>query len=224
MLEPDLAYASSTYRELAARATAMAGTAPLTPAAYRDATGTSRKFVMAILEDLDRRGILRRTDAGHVPGPRAATGLGPSPPMTATETVAVIVLAGGRSSRFGRDKLAEPVDGRPLLDHAIDAARRVTTEVLVVVAPGSAPAVPAGVQVVHDAQAYEGPLAGVAAGLAATDADIVVVVAGDMPAIVPGVLERLVAAMTAGRRRTPRCSRSAMIGRRSRWRFDGQRR
>ena len=28
---------------------------------------------MAILEDLDRRGILRRTDAGHVPGPRAAT-------------------------------------------------------------------------------------------------------------------------------------------------------
>ena len=80
VLEPDLAYASSTYQKLAARATAMAGTAPLTPAAYRDATGTSRKFVMAILEDLDRRGILRRTDAGHVPGPRAATGLGLSPP------------------------------------------------------------------------------------------------------------------------------------------------
>jgi molybdopterin-guanine dinucleotide biosynthesis protein A len=119
--------------------------------------------------------------------------------MTATETVAVIVLAGGRSSRFGRDKLAEPLDGRPLLDHAIDAARRVTTEVLVVVAPGAAPAVPAGVRVVHDAQAYEGPLAGVAAGLAATHADIVVVVAGDMPAIVAGVLERLVAAVTAAR-------------------------
>ena len=27
---------------------------------------------MAILEDLDRRAILRRTPAGHVPGPRAA--------------------------------------------------------------------------------------------------------------------------------------------------------
>jgi molybdopterin-guanine dinucleotide biosynthesis protein A len=75
----------------------------------------------------------------------------------------------------------------------------VTTEVLVVVAPGAAPAVPAGVRVVHDAQAYEGPLAGVAAGLAATHADIVVVVAGDMPAIVAGVLERLVAAVTAAR-------------------------
>ena len=61
----------STYRDLAARAIAMAGREPLTPAAYRDATGTSRKYVMAILEDLDRRAILRRTPEGHVPGPKA---------------------------------------------------------------------------------------------------------------------------------------------------------
>jgi hypothetical protein len=71
ILEPDLAYAASTYRALASRALAMAVLEPLTPAAFRDATGTSRKYVMAILTDLDRRGILRRTDAGHVPGPRA---------------------------------------------------------------------------------------------------------------------------------------------------------
>ena len=48
----------------------MAAVAPLSPAAYRDATGTSRRYVLAILEDLDRRGLLRRTDAGHVLGPR----------------------------------------------------------------------------------------------------------------------------------------------------------
>jgi selenocysteine-specific elongation factor len=70
-LDDDLAWAFSTYRELAGRAVAMASRAPLTPAAYRDATGTSRKYVMAILEDLDRRAILSRTAAGHVPGPRA---------------------------------------------------------------------------------------------------------------------------------------------------------
>jgi selenocysteine-specific elongation factor len=70
-LEPDLAYAAATYRELAARALVLAHRGPLTPAAYRDATGTSRKYSLAILEDLDRRGILRRTDAGHVPGPKA---------------------------------------------------------------------------------------------------------------------------------------------------------
>ncbi|MGH2474787.1 MAG: NTP transferase domain-containing protein, partial [Candidatus Limnocylindrales bacterium] len=34
----------------------------------------------------------------------------------AAPRIGAIVLAGGRSSRFGRDKLAEPMDGRPLLD------------------------------------------------------------------------------------------------------------
>jgi hypothetical protein len=71
VLEPDLAYAMTTYRDLAARALAMAARDPLTPAAFRDATGTSRKYVMAILEDLDRRALLRRTPTGHVPGPKA---------------------------------------------------------------------------------------------------------------------------------------------------------
>ena len=39
-LEPDLAYAATTYGELDGRArSAMAATEPLTPAAFRDATG-----------------------------------------------------------------------------------------------------------------------------------------------------------------------------------------
>lgn len=71
VLEPDLAYAMGTYRDLAAAALRLSTQAPLTPAAFRDATGTSRKYVVAILEDLDRRAILRRTPAGHVPGPNA---------------------------------------------------------------------------------------------------------------------------------------------------------
>ena len=72
VLEPDLAYAATTYRALETTALSLAATAPVTPAALRDATGTSRKYVMAILADLDRRGILRRTPDGHVPGSRAA--------------------------------------------------------------------------------------------------------------------------------------------------------
>ena len=76
-IDTDLAWADSAYRSLMERALAMATTAPLTPAAFRDATGSSRKYVMAILEDLDRRAVLRRTPAGHVPGPRAAAGLPP---------------------------------------------------------------------------------------------------------------------------------------------------
>lgn len=70
-LGPELAWAAPMYERLAGLALERAREAPLTPAAYRDATGTSRKYVMAILEDLDRRGILQRTPDGHVPGPRA---------------------------------------------------------------------------------------------------------------------------------------------------------
>jgi selenocysteine-specific elongation factor len=69
-LEDDLAWAAGTYRDVVRKALAMAAAAPLSPAAFRDATGTSRRFVLVILEDLDRRGLLRRTEAGHVLGPK----------------------------------------------------------------------------------------------------------------------------------------------------------
>jgi selenocysteine-specific elongation factor len=70
-LDADLAWATPAYHRFAAAALDAARRGPLTPAALRDATGTSRKFVLAILEDLDRREILVRTPEGHVPGPRA---------------------------------------------------------------------------------------------------------------------------------------------------------
>jgi len=107
--------------------------------------------------------------------------------------VGAVVLAGGRSSRFGRDKLAEPIDGRPLLDHAIAAVLAVASDVVVVVEPGSDRPVPSGVRVVRDDIAFEGPLAGLAIGLAAfaDDVDRVIVVAGDMPTLAPGVLRSL---------------------------------
>ena len=116
-----------------------------------------------------------------------------------TARIGAIVLAGGRSSRFGRDKLAEPIDGRPLLHHAIAAVQAVADEVVVVAAPGHEPAVPAGVRVAHDAAAFEGPLAGLAAGLEALGADIdrVVVVGGDMPSLEPAVLASEIAALGA---------------------------
>jgi hypothetical protein len=75
-----LAWATPTYHELAGRALTLARRGPLTPATFRDATSTSRRYVLAILEDLDRRGILHRTPEGHIPGPRA--------PRSAVEPVA----------------------------------------------------------------------------------------------------------------------------------------
>jgi selenocysteine-specific elongation factor len=67
----DLAWSAAAFHRLQDQALALAATGPLTPATLRDATGTSRKYVMALLEELDRRGVLQRTPDGHVPGPRS---------------------------------------------------------------------------------------------------------------------------------------------------------
>jgi selenocysteine-specific elongation factor len=73
-VEDDLAWSTATLREFEAAAIRLAAAGPMAPAAFRDAIGASRRYALAIIEDLDRRGVLRRTPAGHVPGPRAATG------------------------------------------------------------------------------------------------------------------------------------------------------
>lgn len=118
---------------------------------------------------------------------------------------AAIVLAGGASSRFGANKLAAELDGRPVLEHALRAAAAVANPVVVVVGPDDpAPGLPADLGadmfLARDAVAYRGPLAGLAAGLAALaePVDVVVVVAGDMPTLVPAVLELLIAALVRG--------------------------
>jgi molybdopterin-guanine dinucleotide biosynthesis protein A len=116
--------------------------------------------------------------------------------MTARR-VTGIVLAGGRSSRFGRDKLAERIDGRTLLDSAIDGVTPASTEILVVAAPDAAPDLPAGARLVHDPVAFEGPLAGVAAGLRAAHESIVLVIGGDMPTLVGAVVESMLVSLEA---------------------------
>jgi hypothetical protein len=70
-VEADLAWSAPMFARLESTALRLATPGPLTPAALRDATGTSRKYVMALLEELNRRGVLARTAQGHVPGPRA---------------------------------------------------------------------------------------------------------------------------------------------------------
>ncbi|HSK53076.1 MAG TPA: molybdenum cofactor guanylyltransferase [Clostridia bacterium] len=112
--------------------------------------------------------------------------------MTGRAAVSGIVLAGGRSRRFGRDKLAERIGDRTLLELAIEAVRSVAADVVVVAAPAAAPDVPPGVELVHDDAAFEGPLAGLIAGLTAVREPLVVVVGGDMPTLSPAVLDLLV--------------------------------
>ena len=114
---------------------------------------------------------------------------------------AAIVLAGGASSRFGGNKLSAELAGRPVLQHALRAAAAVASPIVLVIGPDDpVPWLPAdlGADVVlaRDDVAHRGPLAGLEAGVGALAAlprpvDIAILVAGDMPTLVPAVLELL---------------------------------
>lgn len=153
--------------------------------------------------------------------------------MTSSGIVGIvgIILAGGASSRFGADKLAADLEGRPLLHHALDAVAEVAGRVVLVIAPAAAvPSIPAGlasrVTIARDDVALGGPLAGLAAGIAAVatpsrdeapriigadawrgrgrgragaGAGIVLVVGGDMPWLQPAVLRLLADTLAADR-------------------------
>ena len=108
--------------------------------------------------------------------------------------VSGIVLAGGRSSRFGADKLAVMVDGRPLLDAAIAGIAAVATDIIVVLAPGDGRVLPGGLSVraIADPESFGGPLVGLLAGLEAVAEPFVVVAAGDMPRLNAAVLDLMV--------------------------------
>jgi len=116
--------------------------------------------------------------------------------MVSSVPVTGIVLAGGRSTRFGADKLAVNVGGRPLLHRAILAAAAVSDEVVVVIsANGARPPLPpeadVRVRVARDAAPDQGPLAGLAAGLAAARGRLAILVGGDQPTLAPAVLGEL---------------------------------
>ena len=107
------------------------------------------------------------------------------------------MLAGGRSRRFGRDKLAELYEGRPLLQHPVSRLLEVCDRVIVVLAPDTKdPSMPAGTRVefARDAIEGEGPLRGLSAGLEVANTEWAVVVGGDMPDLQPAVLREMLRA------------------------------
>jgi molybdopterin-guanine dinucleotide biosynthesis protein A len=110
-----------------------------------------------------------------------------------------IVLAGGRASRLGGAKLGLEVGGRSLLELAVTAVGAIADEVVVAGPP--APGLDAGpgrpISFVEDRVAFPGPLAALASALEHAKGDLAIVVAGDMPFLVPDVLTELVRRLAA---------------------------
>lgn len=121
--------------------------------------------------------------------------------MTRGSGVTAIVLAGGRSVRYGSAKLAAELDGEPLLDHAVRAVTAIADVILVAGAP--IPSVPASAdgfppcRWVPDEEPFAGPLAALAGALRETSTAAAIVVGGDMPRLVPAVLQLMLHRLTS---------------------------
>ena len=125
-----------------------------------------------------------------------------------------LLLMGGQSSRFLPDKMQEILAGKPLHMYGLDALASCCPAIWVSTGRSGAKApelrsAPAAVRVVPDDQPGQGPLEGIRSVLARSQADHLLVLAGDLPRIQPATLLRLLEAPAAD----VVCARDASNGR-----------
>src|SRR5712691_1983298 len=97
------------------------------------------------------------------------------------------VMAGGRSSRFGRDKALLEIGGETLLQRTVRTVRTVAQRVIVL-GPQERAAQVEDAAVLQDEIPGIGPLGGIYTALRATPGSAVLVVAVDMPFLNAGLL------------------------------------
>jgi molybdopterin-guanine dinucleotide biosynthesis protein A len=93
------------------------------------------------------------------------------------DDVTALILAGGKATRLGGvDKRGLVIEGRTIFERQVEALHPCVAEIMV-----SAPRAVPGYRTVVDPVPDVGPLAGIAAGLAAATTPWMFVIAGDMP-------------------------------------------
>lgn len=115
-------------------------------------------------------------------------------------SLTAVVLCGGAGARMGGDdKPLRALLGRPLIERGLDVLRPQVRELLLVANRGAGRYAAYGRVVDDGAYAGRGPLAGIAAGLAAAATDWVLSVPGDAPLLPPDLPQRLCEALTRER-------------------------
>ena len=95
------------------------------------------------------------------------------------DTLAVIILSGGFSSRMGMDKGLIPFRGRPMIQRILDIASELTGEILIIANKKGYEQF--GHPVHQDILKGKGPLGGIHTGLTHSNANHNLVLACDMP-------------------------------------------
>ncbi|MPZ47905.1 MAG: NTP transferase domain-containing protein [Dehalococcoidia bacterium] len=113
--------------------------------------------------------------------------------MSEASRFAAIVLAGGKSTRLGRDKASESLLGKTLLERVVSRFDGLVGECIIVRARGQVlPTLTRNdVKIVEDFFPETGPLGGIYSGLAACISPYGIVAACDMPLLQPALLAEL---------------------------------
>jgi molybdopterin-guanine dinucleotide biosynthesis protein A len=126
--------------------------------------------------------------------------------MNPLRDCAGLILCGGFSQRMGSDKASLPFGDQTLLERIIDVVREVVDEVWLVAREGQS--VPAAdrksLPIARDPAEGLGPLAALAAGLAAIGAERACLVSCDLPLLEPSLLAGLFACAEGHRAAIPR--------------------
>lgn len=119
--------------------------------------------------------------------------------VTEMPKITGVILAGGRGSRMGGlDKGLIMLDGRPLIEHAIDALLPQVDELLISANRNTESYARYGSRVIQDSLPdYQGPLAGILAGLDAATNGLVQFLPCDVPGIPADLTRRLYQAYAA---------------------------
>ncbi len=100
-----------------------------------------------------------------------------------------IILAGGKSTRMGRDKALMKWKGKPFIQHAIDAAKPLCQNLII--SGNQSPLNDFGVQVVKDLRQDEGPVTALVSCFRQIKTEAAIVLSCDVPQITTGDLELL---------------------------------
>jgi molybdenum cofactor guanylyltransferase len=105
--------------------------------------------------------------------------------------IGAIVLAGGQSSRMGREKGLVPLDGKPMIQWVLDAVHPLVSDIIIVA--NDAAYARFGYRVVGDDFSEIGPVGGLCTGLRNIRTDINFVLSCDIPLISTALLAHLLA-------------------------------
>jgi molybdenum cofactor guanylyltransferase len=109
---------------------------------------------------------------------------------------AIIILAGGRSSRFGRDKALVEFAGKPLIAHVTKRLQELGDECIVSIGKNDNAdeyqrILPKNIIIAQDTVNFQGPLAGFVTALDRCTSSSCFLGACDMPSIEPTVVQYL---------------------------------